>query len=170
VTKSCLSLRSEEVYQFPDLLWFAVDIGIFDLEPEASDAEITTELLANARAAYSYIAPRPNPELDGERVHGPYVLDRLGPDSFEASNAQELWSWLDECSGVWIPPRTRSDLGLDELLEDAVASADRILRLKEDPSPFNEIHRTAHILGMFAEFLLIGRSVRRVLDIITWQD
>ena len=173
--KECLELIETTVHPFPDLIWCRVDVGRYRLnDPSCSDREILDSLLADDRAAHSYIAPRPAPFADAatkETVHGPYVLAELGADSFAPSTPEELWAGLQEFVSNWEPVgRTLADLSLDDLLVPTLANSDRVYRLREDPNKFHTIHAHVEILGWFSEFVVIARASRIVLDLITAQD
>jgi len=173
--EGCLELLENTRYPFPDLVWCRVDIGRYRLkEPDAGDRAILHALLADDRAAHSYIAPRPSPSLDTTRhepVHGPYVLSELDADSFDLSTPEELWARLGAFIDEWPPVnRTLNDLGLNETLVPTLGASDSVYRLREDPSRFHPVHAELEILGSFSEFVVIARTSRIVLDVITAQD
>jgi len=173
--EGCLELLETIVRPFPDLVWCRVDIGRYRLkDPDCCDREILDSLLADDRAAHSYIAPRPSPFLDAmtqEPVHGPYVLSELDADSFAQSTPEELWARLREFVGDWHPvDRTLADLSLDDLLVPTLENSDSVYRLLEDQSKFHRVHAQLEILGCFSEFVVIASASRTVLDVITAQD
>jgi hypothetical protein len=173
--KGCLELVETTDHPFPDLIWCRVDIGRYRLkDPGCSDREILDSVLADDRAAHSYIAPRPSPYLDSTDqvpVHGPYVLSELDVDSFDLSTPAELWARLQEFVSEWEPVnRTLADLRLDDLLVPNVENSDSVYRLREDPNSFHPVHAQLEIIGCFSEFVVIAKASRTVLDIITAQD
>jgi hypothetical protein len=169
-----LELQETIVRPFHDLVWCRVDIGRYRLnDPDCSDREILDSLLADDRAAYSYIAPRPSPFLDmtPKPVHGPYLLSELDADSFARSTAEELWARLQEFVDEWQPAnRTLADLSLDDILVPTLKGPNSVYRLQEDQSKFHPLHAELEILGSFSEFVVIASGSRTVLDIVTAQD
>jgi hypothetical protein len=99
------------------------------------------------------------------------VLSKLDADSFDLSTPEELWAWLGAFIDEWPPVnRTLDDLGLDETLLPTLGVSDSVYRLREDPSRFHAVHAALEILGSFSEFVVIVRTSRIVLDVITAQD
>lgn len=171
----CLELVETTDHPFPDLIWCRVDVGRYRLaDPGCSDREILDCLLADDRAAHSYIAPRPSPFLDSKDrvpVHGPYVLSELDADSFALSTPEELWARLREFVGEWHPVnRTLTDLSLDDVLVPTLDDSNSVYRLQEDQNKFHPVHAQLEMLGCFSEFVAITRASRTVLDVITAQD
>jgi hypothetical protein len=171
----CLELQETIVRPFPDLRWSRVDIGHYRLkDPGCGDREILDSLLADDRAAHSYIAPRPQPVVDTttqEHVHGPYVLSQLDASSFAPSTPGELWArlqeFVDECGPV---NGTLTDLALDDILIPTLESFDTVYRLPDDEGKFHSLQAEVGILGGFSEFVVIASGSRTVLDIITAAD
>ncbi len=171
----CLQLIETTDHPFPDLIWCRVDVGRYRLEDSScTDREILDSLLADDRAAHSYIAPRPSPFIDSTDhvpVHGPYVLSELDVDSFVRSTPEELWARLEEFVSEWEPVlRTLADLDLDDLLAPIVDASESVYRLRDDPGKFHPVHAQFEMLGCFSEFVVIAKATRTVLDIITAQD
>jgi len=105
----------------------------FSLEkPDSDGSVILRSILDNQHYPYSFIAPYPNPtaEIDGPLVRGPFLLDRLTPDSFESITAGEAWNAIDVFLREWDPPATREELDIDALVGDVIDTADEIFRPK----------------------------------------
>jgi|NGEPerStandDraft_6_1074524.scaffolds.fasta_scaffold09074_6 hypothetical protein len=173
--KGCLELVETTDHPFPDVIGCRVDVGRYRLkDPGCSDREILDSLLADDRAAYSYIAPRPSPNLDSTDqvpVHGPYVLSKLDFGSFALSTPEELWARLQEfVSEQKTLESTLADLNLDDLLIPTLEVFDSVYRLRADQNKFHPVHAQLEILGCFSEYVVIARASRTVLDVITAQD
>jgi hypothetical protein len=171
--EGCLELLETIVRPFPDLVWCRVDVGRYQLRDlDCSDREILDSVLADERAAHSYIGP--SPFLDDattQPVHGPYVLSELDADSFALSTPEELWARLQEFVDEWRPVnRTLADLRLDDFLVPTLENSDSVYRLLEDQTKFHPVHAHMPVLGCFSEFVAIAHASHTVLDVITAQD
>jgi hypothetical protein len=103
-------------------------------------------------------------------VRGRFLLDRLTPDSFERTTAEDLWVTVDSFLQEWDPPSTRQDLNLDGLVGSVIDNANEIFRLSENEGARHEIEGVSWILQGWAEFVAIDRRDGVVLAVVTSMD
>ena len=115
----------------------------------------------------TYLVPDGNVPVGDHKVRGPYLLDRLTPDSFDEINAEGAWEQIDEFLGGGRPPNSRSDLDLNTLVGNAFDTADELFRLRED---VKAQHDVAWVISDWSELVVMDRSAKKVLNLAFGSD
>ena len=149
----------------PSEPWRGFNTWKFRVKGSAETPSILQALLHDDSYAYTFAGPYPPPQKPD--VRGPYVLNRLSPQSFEPISRSNLWGEVDEFLREWSRPASRSEIGLDELIAKSIDEADELLHLKHDDSYLFE---TSWIVQDFHEFIAIGRGAGSVLVVTTSAD
>ena len=158
-----LSFDRHDVRSFPHFPWRRIDTWRYSIvDPAATDRDILRAMLADDHYAYSFMAPYPDQYSSRRNLRGPFLLDKLTPDSFSPITAEMAWRQLDDFLRDWDPPASRADLELDHLVGGTIDSADSLLQLQEDTSIRHEF---SWIIGDWGEFVAVDRAAGLVLDI-----
>jgi hypothetical protein len=171
-----LSFAGREVIWFADLSYRWIDIASFAMPAEVeSDGDLLRLLLADPRFADTYDGPR---ELwqPGGHAHGPYRLERISVEDYQALGAAEAKAYIGEF--VWQspetpnltihgpaspPPDAKTPREIEAQLARMIDGAQSAYRLRDLGAGSH--HEGGEVLWFFHELVLLDRS-RRMLHLL----
>ena len=163
----CLTFETRERHSFTHEPWRWIVTWTYSIaDANCSDRDLISSLLLDDHFAYSFIVPEPHPMIGDSKVHGPYKIPDLGPDSFSEITVRDAEQLLHSFLSKAQPPATGNDIGLSSVL-DNLSSASCVMRLETLPDARHEL---AFMLGDFTDLLVIDRQSQRVVEVVMGYD
>jgi hypothetical protein len=139
----------------------------FVLEYDCTDAEVLDSLIASVPYADAYLSPEPMPTIEGISVHGPYILSSLNAESFRRVDLAAARRLVVGFLARGTPPRTSTELDLDEAVMEPIHRAEAAFLLHPGPSAEHDL---SWMLGDFTELVVVSRASRQLLDVVMGFD
>jgi hypothetical protein len=138
----------------------------FRFEPSMSDDALIHALLDHERYRDHYTTDDDHWEPT-DNLHGPYWLDRIGMDSFDAISATDATKLLCDWSSLGEPSDEPYRENLLDTAKNVIDEATSLLRLRNLRATAE--HDWGCVLGEFHEFIAINRG-RRLLTLMVASD
>jgi hypothetical protein len=154
--ETSLAFSTRNFINFQDRSYRWVVSKRFEFTPPiTSDEEILTALIEN-RQYRDHYASEDSHEHDSGTVHGPYLIERMSPASFERIDAHAASETLDNfCSLNNSPPPESIQERITAEVKADFATADAFYRLRSLPEA---THEASFVLWEYREIVVICRS------------
>jgi hypothetical protein len=163
-----IRFRGVSVGRFPRETWRSIHVWVYEItEKDTPDAQFLQALVGGEVFAYSYIAPYPNPEIDGDRVHGPYIISRLSVADFRPTTLIKVTQSIDHFLQSGQSPCSLEELSLSSALPMPLSDSAIPYELR---GPETAFHRAGRLLGEYSDFVMIDKERMTLKEIVLGHD
>jgi hypothetical protein len=142
-------------------------IKLFALPPNLDDQAILALLIRHVRYRDSYAAPE---FTDAETIHGPYWLNAITPDTFEAVPASDIETLIRTWAEYTVPLTDDDRAAMEREVYPRVANATSRYQLPDiRETAQHDWARVVRVDG-FHEFVLIDRRIDEVTLLVATDD
>jgi hypothetical protein len=155
-TKTSLTFSGRNFINFQDRSYRWIASKRLEFAPAiASDEEILAALIEHREYRDQY-ASEDSHEHDSGTIHGPYLIERMSPASFEKLDARKASETVDSfCSlNAYLPPESIQERIISDV-KAGFATADALYRLRNLPEA---THEASFVLWEYREIAVICRS------------
>jgi hypothetical protein len=164
---SRLVFHDHSVGRFPKESWTWVHVWSYEIaEPECPDNELLQCLIEDESFAYSYVAPHPDPEVDGVRVHGPFRIEDLSIADFTQTEPERVTSTIEHFLNLGQAPHSLDEMSISTALSLPISVDTSTYELKGSGA----FHRMGRLIGDYSDFVLISGDRKELKEVVLGFD